>query len=152
MIDYPFTHGKYQGIMTFEMCKKTSSRKWTMEQDKPAGGLLKFHQYVIARRSEFSSTERPVTPNTAPLSPASNTAAPPSPSTHAADLSLHDKMYLLERKVDDLFELIKGLMAKWDLSATPEVPLNLPPEVPEPSALSTLASFNLYTTADKGVL
>ncbi len=42
MIDYPFTDGKYQGIMTSEMYKKTSYKKWAMEQDKPVGGLLKF--------------------------------------------------------------------------------------------------------------
>ena len=139
MIDYPFTHGKYKGIMASEMFKKTSYRNWAMMQDKPTGGLLKFQQYAIARRSESSSTERPMTPNTAPPSPASNTAAPPSPATHAADLSLHDKMVLLERKVDALVELIQGLVAKEDPSATPEVPHSVPPEVPEPCALSTLA-------------
>ncbi len=80
-----------------------------------------------------------MTPKTAPPSPASNTAAPPSPATHAADLSLHDKMVLLERKVDALVELTQGLVAKEDPSATPEVPHNVPPEVPEPCALSTLA-------------
>ncbi len=48
-------------------------------------------------------------------------------------------MVLLERKVDTLVELIEGLMAKEDPFATPEVPHNVPPEVPEPSALSTLA-------------
>ena len=88
------------------MYKKTSYRKWAMEQDKPAGGLLKFQQYVIARRGESSSTERSMTPNTAPPSPASNTTAPTSPATPAADLSLHDKRVLLERKVDALVELI----------------------------------------------
>ena len=139
MIDYPFTHGKYQGIMASEMYKKTSYRKWAMEQDKPAGGLLTFQQYGIARRNESSSTERPMTPNTAPPSPASNTSAPPSPATSAADLSLHDKMVLLERKVDALVELIQGLVAKEDPSTTPEVPHSVPPEVPEPCALSTLA-------------
>ncbi len=42
MIDYPFTHGKYQGIMAPEMYKKTYYQKWAMDQDKLAGGLLKF--------------------------------------------------------------------------------------------------------------
>ncbi len=121
------------------MYTKSSYKKWAMEQDKPSGGLLKFQQYVIARRSESSSTERPVTPNTAPPSPASNTTAPPSPATHAADLCLHDKIAFLERKVGALVELIQGLVvAKEDPSATPEVPHNVPPDVPEPSALSTM--------------
>ncbi len=106
MIDYPFIHGKYQGIMASKMYKKTSYRNWAMEQDKLAGGLLKFQQYIIARRSGSSSTERPMTPNIAPPSPASNTAAPTYPATPSADLSLHDKMVLLERKVDALVELI----------------------------------------------
>ncbi len=110
-----------------------------MMQDKPTGGLLKFQQYVIARRIESSSTESPMTLNTAPPSPASNTAAPPSPATYAADLSLHDKMVLLERKVDALVELIQGLEAKEDPSATPEVAHNVPPGISEPCALSTLA-------------
>ncbi len=139
MIDYPFTHGKYQGIMASGMYMKTFSRKWAMEQDKPTDGLLKFQQYIIAHHSESSSTEPPVTPNTAPPTPASNTTAPPSPATHVADLSLHDKMVLFERKVDALVELIKGLMAKEDPSATPKVPHNVPPHLPEPHALSTLA-------------
>ncbi len=66
----------------------------------------------MARRIESSSTERPMTPNTTPSSsPASNTTAPPSPVTSAADLSLHDKMVFLERKVDALVELIQGLVA-----------------------------------------
>jgi hypothetical protein len=34
-------------------------------------------------------------------------------------LSIHDKMVLLERKVDALVELIQGLVAKEDPSATP---------------------------------
>ena len=93
----------------------------------------------MARRIESSSTERPMTPNTAPPSPISSTTAPPSPATSAADLSLHDKMVLLERKVDAVVELIQGLVAKEDPSATQEVPHNVPPEVPEPCDLSTLA-------------
>ena len=52
-----------------------------------------------------------MTPNTAPPSPASNTAVPPSPATHAAILSLHDKMVPLERTVDALVVLIQGLVA-----------------------------------------
>ncbi len=138
-MDYPFTHGKYQGNMASEMYKKPHYINWVVVQDNPNGGLLKFQQYVMARRIESSSTEHPVTPNTAPPSPASNTAAPPSLATSAADLSLHAKMVLLERKVDALVELIEGLMAKEDPFATPDVPRNVPPEVPEPSALSTLA-------------
>ncbi len=80
-----------------------------------------------------------MTPNTAPPSPASDTAAPPSSATLAADLSPHDQILLFERKVDALVELIQGLMAKEEPSATPEVPHNVPLEVPEPSTLSTLA-------------
>ncbi len=49
------------------------------------------------------------------------------------------KIVLLERKVDARVELIQGLVAKEDPSATQEVPHNVAPEVPEPSALSTLA-------------
>ncbi len=120
------------------MYKKKSYIKWAMKQDKPTRGFLKFQQYVIACRSESSSTERPVTPNTAPLSLASNTTSPPSPATLAVDLSLHDKMVILERRVDALVELIQGLMAKEDHSATTEVPHNVPPEVPEPSVVSTM--------------
>ena len=80
-----------------------------------------------------------MTPNTAPPSPASNTAAPPSPATHAADLSLQEKIVLLERKVDAITELVRCRMTGEELPSATEAPPDVTLEVPEASTLETLA-------------
>jgi hypothetical protein len=74
------------------------------------GALLKFQQYVAARRSASCSPEPPATPLAGPpfqIPPIADPLYLPPPSVN---MSLHLKLDRLERKVDVLTQLLRGLM------------------------------------------
>jgi hypothetical protein len=82
-----------------------------MDNQGATGHVLKFQQYVAARRSASSSSPAPpAIPGAGPSSPVPPAVAPPSPATHGADMSLHRKLDRLERKIDAMAELIRRLM------------------------------------------
>jgi hypothetical protein len=57
--DYPFSHGKYKGIMASVMCNDKSYTKWVIGKQDVAVPVLKFQKYVLARRVAFSSPDPP---------------------------------------------------------------------------------------------
>ena len=146
MADYPFTHGKHEGIMASEMYKKKSYTKWAMEQENATGPVLIFQNYVLARRGASSSPEPPATPgagSSSPVPPATPGVAPPSPAPPGAEPSLLRKLDRLERKVDALTELVRCLMT-WEeppSAAEPPSAMEPPPSTSEtpPSTSETPA-------------
>ena len=111
-----------------------------MEKQGATGPLLKFQQYVAARRSASSSSPTPpTTPRAGPSSPAPLAAAPPSLSPSGADPALHRKLDRLERKMDALTELVRRLVTGEGPPSATDVPPDGTPDVLEASVLATLA-------------
>ena len=106
------------------------------KSDRP---VLKYKNYILARRTASSSPESPATPGAGPSSPVSPTAPPSSPASSEADPSLLRKLDRLERKVDALTELVRRLMTGEEPPSATDVAPDVTPEAPEASALETLS-------------
>ena len=110
MADYPLNYGEHNGLMASEVYKKKSYTKRVLGLPNPTGPVLKYKNYILARRAASSSSEPPATPGAGPSSPVLPTTALPSPVPFGADPSLLRKLDRLERKVDALTELVSCLM------------------------------------------